>query len=325
MEGSSTRAAFAPAKVNLTLAVAGRRADGYHLLSSLVAFAEVGDDLTLTPGPVPSLAIDGPGAAVLAVDDDNLVLKAARALATRVPDLVTGAFCLTKRLPVASGIGGGSADAAAALRLLARANDIATDDPRVVAAAAETGADVPVCLAGRVCLMEGIGERLGPSLPCPALPAVLVNPGVPVETRAVFRALALAPGKTRGVPPSPAPMPGSSVAAVIAALASAGNDLQAPAISVAPIIARTLDAVARTNGCALARMSGSGATCFGLYHDDASAHAAARSLAEAHPGWWVVATRLGPALDDAARAGAGQEGPPTVRSAPTRAASTASP
>ncbi|WP_349369817.1 4-(cytidine 5'-diphospho)-2-C-methyl-D-erythritol kinase [Salinarimonas sp.] len=308
-------AAFAPAKVNLTLAVLGRRDDGYHLLSSLVAFAEIGDDLVLTPGGALSLVVDGPGARALAGDPDNLVTKAARALAARVPGLTLGAFRLTKRLPVASGIGGGSADAAAALRLLARANGLAPDDPRVVDAARDTGADVPVCLAGRVCVMEGVGEALGPALPCPALSAVLVNPGVPVETRAVFRDLALPPGETLSRPPAPTPSAGDTPRDLIARLREAGNDLEAPATRLAPAIARTIDAVAKTPGCRLARMSGSGATVFGLFETDAAAASAAARLATARPGWWTVATRLG----------AAQEVPPTVRRAPIRAPSTASP
>jgi len=312
---TETLAAFAPAKVNLTLSVLGRREDGYHLLSSLVAFAEVGDDLTFAPGGALALSVGGPRAAALSADADNLVLKAARALAARVPDLRLGAFRLTKRLPVASGIGGGSADAAAALRLLARANDLALDDPRVVEAARETGADVPVCLAGRVCVMEGIGERLRPALPCPALPAVLVNPGIPIETRAVFGALALPPGALRDRPPTPEPSAEMSAGALIALLREAGNDLEAPATSLAPPIARLIDMVAGTPACRLARMSGSGATVFGLYESDAAAASAAARLSKARPGWWIVATRLGPA----------QEGPPTVRRAPIRAPRTASP
>lgn len=308
-------AAFAPAKVNLTLAVLGRRDDGYHLLSSLVAFAEIGDDLALAPGGDLSLALEGPGARALAGDPDNLVLKAARALAARVPGLRLGAFRLTKRLPIASGIGGGSADAAAALRLLARANGLTPDDPRVVEAARETGADVPVCLAGRVCVMEGIGEVLGPALPCPTLPAVLVNPGVPVETRAVFRDLAVPPGETLSRPPAPTPVAGDTPRALIARLRAAGNDLEAPATRLVPAVARTIDALAKTPGCRLARMSGSGATVFGLFETDEAAKAAAARLSKARPGWVIVPTRLG----------AAQEGPPTVRRAPIRAPSTASP
>ncbi|WP_084327581.1 4-(cytidine 5'-diphospho)-2-C-methyl-D-erythritol kinase [Salinarimonas rosea] len=308
--------AFAAAKVNLTLAVLGRREDGYHRLSSLVAFADVGDDLALVPGGDTAVAVEGPQATALAGDPDNLVVKAARALAERVPGLMSGRFRLTKRLPVASGIGGGSADAAAALRLLARANGLPLDDPRVTDAAAGTGADVPVCLAGRVCVMEGIGERLGPALPCPVLPAVLVNPGVPVETRAVFRALGLSAGETRAVAPTALGFePGVSGADLVARLRAAGNDLEAPAIAVAPVVADVIGAVRETPGCALARMSGSGATVFGLYGSDAQAGAAAARLAAAHPGWWVAATRLGPAQDCGA----------TVRNAPTSAPSTASP
>ncbi|WP_372422120.1 4-(cytidine 5'-diphospho)-2-C-methyl-D-erythritol kinase [Salinarimonas chemoclinalis] len=311
--------AFAAAKVNLTLAVLGRREDGYHLLSSLVAFAEVGDDLTLVPGGELALSVGGPRAAALSADADNLVLKAARALAERVPGLVSGRFRLTKRLPVASGIGGGSADAAAALRLLARANDLALDDPRVVEAARGTGADVPVCLAGRLCVMEGIGEALGAALPCPALPAVLVNPGIPIETRAVFGELALPPGALRDGPPPPEPSAGMSdgmsTGALIALLRQGGNDLEAPATRLAPPIARAMALVAATPACRLARMSGSGATVFGLYESDAAAAAAAARLSKARPGWWIAATRLGPA----------QERAPTVRRARINAPRTASP
>ncbi|MGP9819063.1 4-(cytidine 5'-diphospho)-2-C-methyl-D-erythritol kinase [Salinarimonas sp. NSM] len=312
---SEALTAFAAAKVNLTLAVLGRRDDGYHELSSLVAFADVGDDLALVPGGGTALAVDGPQAAALTSDADNLVVKAARALAERVPGLTSGRFRLTKRLPVASGIGGGSADAAAALRLLARANGLSPDDPRMIAAAAATGADVPVCLAGRVCVMEGIGERLGPALPCTELPAVLVNPRVPVETRAVFRALGLVPGAVRAAPTTPGPETGLSAAEFVAHLRAVGNDLEAPAITVAPVVSDVLAAVGATDGCALARMSGSGGTVFGLYGSDADATAAAERIAADHPGWWVCATRLGAAQDCGA----------TVRSAPISAPSTASP
>ncbi len=166
----------APAKVNLTLAVHGRRDDGHHDLTSLVAFAGVGDELTLLPSPRESLAIAGPFAAGLETDPDNLVLRAARHLRERAPGLRSGAFRLLKRLPVASGIGGGSADAAAALRLLARLNGLPLSDPRLMAAARATGADVPVCLASRSRVMAGVGDELHPPLRLPRLFAVLVNP-----------------------------------------------------------------------------------------------------------------------------------------------------
>lgn len=287
-------AAFAAAKVNLDLAVLGRRADGYHLLESLVAFADVGDRLTLEPGRDLGLAIVGPRAGALAGEaaDGNLVIRAARALAERVSGLVSGHFVLEKHLPVASGIGGGSADAAAALRLLARANGLSLDDPRLVAAARATGADVPVCLGGRVCVMAGVGEVLSAAIDLPPIPAVLANPGIPVETRAVFAALGLAPGAMRGegrgsdaLPRAPGPLAEH--------LARRGNDLEAPAIALAPVIAQAQSALARAPGCRLARMSGSGATCFGLFASREDARAAADALAAAHPAWWVAATTLG--------------------------------
>lgn len=286
-------AAFAAAKVNLDLAVLGRRADGYHLLESLVAFADVGDRLTLEPGRDLGLSISGPRAGALAGEaaDGNLVIRAARALAERVPGLVLGRFALEKHLPVASGIGGGSADAAAALRLLARANGLALDDPRLVEAARATGADVPVCLAGRVCVMSGIGEVLSAAIALPPIPAVLVNPGIPVETRAVFSALGLAPGETRREGRGEAPS-SEGLAALIADLARRDNDLEAPAIALAPVIAQARSALAAAPGCRLARMSGSGATCFGLFASAPDAKAAASALAAAHPAWWVASTTL---------------------------------
>ncbi|WP_248306930.1 4-(cytidine 5'-diphospho)-2-C-methyl-D-erythritol kinase, partial [Bosea sp. AAP35] len=180
----------ARAKVNLTLRVLGCRADGYHELESLVAFAGAGDTLSLEPSPELALTIDGPRGQGLSADDTNLILRAARALEAKTGPLRTGRFHLVKRLPVASGIGGGSADAAAALRLLARLNGLAADDSALLRAAATVGADVPVCLASRARIMSGIGERLGRPLTLPPLFALLVNPGVPVETAAVFKALA---------------------------------------------------------------------------------------------------------------------------------------
>jgi hypothetical protein len=184
----------APAKINLSLHVLGRRADGYHELESLVAFAGVGDTLSLTPDEPLSLTMEGPTAPRAGPLDNNLVLKGARHLVQRRHGLRLGAFRLVKRLPVAAGIGGGSSDAAAALRLLARLNGLSLDDPAVLDAARATGADVPVCLAARARFMRGVGERLGPPLKLPRMFAVLVNPAVPVETAQVFGALGLSPG-----------------------------------------------------------------------------------------------------------------------------------
>jgi 4-diphosphocytidyl-2-C-methyl-D-erythritol kinase len=282
----------APAKVNLTLRVLARRPDGYHDLESLVAFARVGDRLDFAPGGPLALDVGGPFAAAAGNLADNLVLKAARELARLAGGLVLGRFVLTKELPVAAGLGGGSADAAAALRLLARANALAPDDPRLHAAARATGADVPVCLDPRPRIMRGIGEVLSAPLALPALPAVLVNPGVPLSTKEVFAALAAGPRK-------PAANVGTiesnliSIGAVLDALAGGTNDLEPAAIALCPPVAGVLAALAHTPGCRLARMSGSGATCFGIYETGRAAGEAARSLEAAHRDWWVRATVLG--------------------------------
>ncbi|HZN30648.1 MAG TPA: 4-(cytidine 5'-diphospho)-2-C-methyl-D-erythritol kinase, partial [Xanthobacteraceae bacterium] len=200
---ATARAEPAPAKVNLTLRVVGRRADGYHDIESLVVFADIGDALTFVPARALTLAVRGPTAAAAGHTADNLVLKAARALAERVDGLKLGRFALSKRLPVAAGLGGGSADAAAALRLMARANRLAPDDPRLMAAARATGADVPVCLDPRPRFMRGTGDILSDPLDLPRLDAVLVNPGVAVATKDVFAALRLGSvGKAGGSPPS---------------------------------------------------------------------------------------------------------------------------
>lgn len=281
----------APAKVNLTLRVLGRRADGYHDLSSVVAFAGAGDRLSLRPGAELSLALEGPGAPVLAGEADNLVLKAARVLAARVPGLRLGRFTLAKRLPVAAGLGGGSADAAAALRLLARANGLPVDDERLFEAALATGSDVPACLYRRSCLMAGRGETLTP-LALPRFGAVLVNPRVAVATAGVFRALALAPGTALDVGGAAFP-PAPSRAALLDWLAMEPNDLEPPARMLAPVLGDVEQALGATAGARLVRMSGSGATMFALYDDCRAAAAAARQVTGAHPGWWVKSTVLG--------------------------------
>jgi 4-diphosphocytidyl-2-C-methyl-D-erythritol kinase len=280
----------APAKVNLTLHVLGRRQDGYHELESLVAFAGVADHLELTPGPELSLAVTGPTAGAAGPADDNLVLRASRALAARRPGLATGAFLLTKRLPAAAGIGGGSSDAAGALRLLAELNGLSIEDSDVVAAARSTGADVAVCLDPRARTMRGAGEEVGQPLALPPLHAVLVNPGVAVPTPAVFRGLGLALG---GDMPGPAhPDIPAEPEALLGALATARNDLEPPALALAPAIGRALDLLRRTTGCRLARMSGSGATTFGLYEDCHAAARAAAAIRAAEPAWWVKPTLL---------------------------------
>jgi 4-diphosphocytidyl-2-C-methyl-D-erythritol kinase len=281
------------AKVNLTLRVVGRRVDGYHDLESVVAFADCADRLTFAPGPELKLETTGPLAQACGAPSDNLVLKVAVLLAARVPGLKLGAFTLEKVLPVAAGIGGGSADAAAALRLLARHNNLSLDDERFAEVALEAGADVPVCLASRACDMTGVGEGLLP-LNLPELPSVLVNPSVPVATRDVFDALGLRNGEllvgVTDVLESPAwPEDGASIADWVEALSSVGNDLEAPAMRIQPMISDVLSALHASEGALLARMSGSGATCFAIYPDRGKAQAASDKIRRAHPDWWVHA------------------------------------
>ena len=287
----SGRAERALAKVNLTLRVIGRRPDGYHDLESLVVFASVGDALTLAAGPRLLLTVRGPTAGLSGVLADNLVLKAANALAERVGGLKSGRFLLSKRLPVAAGLGGGSADAAAALRLLARRNHLALDDGRLCEAARVTGADVPVCLDPRPRLMSGTGNLLSSPLELPRLPAVLVNPRVAVPTKGVFERLA-AP-RVIHVAKTSEDYPPPDQAGLMGYLADRGNDLESPAIALQPVVAEVLEALRQLSGCCLARMSGSGATCFALFDSAKAAEAAARSLRERKPGWWVRSAMLG--------------------------------
>jgi 4-diphosphocytidyl-2-C-methyl-D-erythritol kinase len=287
----------ARAKVNLTLRVVGRRVDGYHDLESVVAFADCADRLTLKSGSALTLVASGPRAQECGETTDNLVIKAARLLDERVAGLKLGEFTLDKQLPVAAGIGGGSADAAAALRLLARSNEINIDDARVVEAARLTGADVPVCLSSRACVMTGVGETLLP-LDLPKMPCVLVNPRVPVATSAVFTALGLRHGEmlvgaTDVMRAVAWPETGASFDDWITTLADGSNDLEAPAIRIQPVIEGVLSALRGTQGVRLARMSGSGATCFAIFDDGEAAQRAAQSLQVAHPLWWVHAGTLG--------------------------------
>src|SRR5450759_2876041 len=284
------------AKVNLTLRVVGRRADGYHELESVVAFADCADRLSLTPGPKLDLRTTGPLAQACGDTADNLVFKAAQLLGERVPDLRLGEFILDTVLPVAAGIGGGSADAAAALRLLARANGLALDDTRLIEVAQLTGADVPVCLASRACVMTGVGETLLP-LSLPKLPCVLVNPRVPVATRDVFEALGLRNGEllvgaTDVLGATAWPEAGASVEEWVDVLAAGSNDLEAPATHIQPVIGEVISALSATNGAWLARMSGSGATCFAIYENTAEAGRAAQKIQLDHPQWWVHAGTL---------------------------------
>lgn len=288
-EASVAGAGFAAAKINLALHVTGRRDDGYHELDSLVVFADIGDSLALVDDTPIALAIDGPFAAGLDDGPGNLVLRARDAVESFSGTLPRLGFRLTKSLPVASGIGGGSADAAAALRLLAARLAIAPDDPRLIAAAETLGADVPMCVRSLPLRACGIGERIILWPRAPRLAIVLVNPGVAVSTPAVFRRLARSDG---------APLPTVPAGATSAALAaflrrSTRNDLEAAAIEEAPVIAEALERLGAVGECRLARMSGSGATVFGIFPDMDTAARAARQIAAERPRWWVVATQAG--------------------------------
>ena len=277
----------APAKVNLFLHVTGRRADGYHLLDSLAVFAGAADRLEAEEAPALTLALAGSFAPELAGEADNLVLRAARALAAAAGVPARARLVLTKALPVASGLGGGSADAAAALRVLARlwrlgpegAPGESTGAVDLAALAAGLGADVPVCLAGRPARMGGVGEALTPAPGLPRFGLALVNPGVPVATAEVFR-------RRAGPFSAPASLPAAwpDARAMAEDLAKLRNDLEPPARALCPPIDAVLAALASRPGCLLARMSGSGATCFGLFPDAAAAADAAAALAR--PGWW---------------------------------------
>ncbi|SPF77654.1 4-(cytidine 5'-diphospho)-2-C-methyl-D-erythritol kinase [Pseudoprimorskyibacter insulae] len=265
--------AFAPAKINLCLHVTGQRADGYHLLDSLVAFAEVGDHLTLTRSEVMQLQVTGPMAQGVPTDGRNLCWKAAKAFGQ------PAAITLDKHLPAAAGIGGGSSDAAAVLRGMSDLYGTPFGGEALT-----LGADVPVCMAARAARMEGIGEVLTP-LALPRLPAVLVNPRVEVSTPDVFRALA---SKTN---PALEPLPADG-ADVIAWLRDQRNDLQPPAVALQPVIGDVLQALSACEGTFLARMSGSGATCFAIMASDEAAARAATALGQKHPNWWIAATAL---------------------------------
>ncbi len=282
----------APAKINLTLRVIGRRADGWHEIESLVAFGGTCDWLGFEPGSDLALEVEGPNAAETGPVDENLVLRGARALASLVPGLTVGRFRLIKRLPVAAGLGGGSSDAAAALRALADANGLSAGDRRLRAAAIETGADVPVCICPRARMMTGIGDQLGPSIRLPRTFAVLVNPRIAAPTPQVFAALGLEPGSSFTLSDPPYPEADSQGPLVLASLVGRRNDLEAGARRVVPAIGAVLDRLSRSPGARLARMSGSGATCFALFDDRRSAAAARRAIGGERTDWWVAATCL---------------------------------
>jgi len=277
----------APAKINLTLHVLSRRQDGFHVLESLVAFTGAGDTLSLSEHSKLSLQVTGPTAQPAGDGDDNLVLRASRHLADRVTGLRHGAFHLVKRLPVAAGIGGGSSDAAAALRLLAQLNNIPLTDPRLQEAAKYTGSDVPVCLEAHARMMKGAGEILGPALTLPTLPAVLINPGVPVETKPIFQKLGLSPGDVFTTTPHPDIPTNCSFGGLIDLIKQGRNDLEDAACLQAPIILDVLSVLRSARGTKIARMSGSGATCFALFETPRAAAKASRAIRTARPDWWV--------------------------------------
>ncbi|MBX9795618.1 4-(cytidine 5'-diphospho)-2-C-methyl-D-erythritol kinase [Sphingomonas sp.] len=269
----------APAKINLALHVRRRRADGYHDLETLFAFLEDGDRVSVAPAPANGFAMTGPFAALLA-GDDNLVTRARDAFEAVFATGQGWAITLDKHLPVASGIGGGSADAAATLRALARLSGVAVDDPRLFAIAERLGADVPACLLGRTAIGTGKGEQLVPIAGVTAVPVLLVNPGVAVSTAAVFKAW---DGVDRG------PLAQGDA---LAAARAGRNDLEPPARALAPGIDDVLAALAALPGVVLARMSGSGATCFALFDSVAARRAGAASIRAAQPGWWCLESAL---------------------------------
>ncbi|ABS62344.1 4-diphosphocytidyl-2C-methyl-D-erythritol kinase [Parvibaculum lavamentivorans DS-1] len=289
MSGPVTEAARA--KINLTLRVLGKRADGYHELQSLVVFAQSGDRLTAREADELRLDVAGRFAAALQGEPDNLVLRAARMLREETGIKSGAHLTLEKNLPVASGIGGGSADAAAALRALTALWGVAPGDEVLSRIAAALGADVLVCLHSRTAMMWGKGEKIMPLADLPRFWLVLANAGIALSTAAVFRELAAAP--LAAAPSDPAPVPPGTLDDLAAWLAAEGNDLEPPALTLAPEIGETISALALTAGCLLARMSGSGATCFGLYAAEEEAREAALVLQAAHPGWWLEVSAAG--------------------------------
>ncbi len=281
----------APAKVNLTLHIRGKRPDGYHELESLVVFADLTDELTFRPATLDSLSLDGPFAG--AVDGENLVFKAKRAVAAWLGKDILGAFHLQKNIPVAAGLGGGSSDAAAAIRALSRAYAGSFEVADFLSKAAAIGADVPVCLHHRAAWMRGLGERVTPITGVSCLPAILVNPRLKVSTAAVFKELSAPPYY---------PSPGSEVASDAVTwtdpasaadiLRQGRNDLEPPAIALEPAVESVLNTLRRLDGCLLARLSGSGPTCFGLFPSQDFAVRAASAIKQDHPHWWVAAVTL---------------------------------
>ena len=277
----------APAKINLALHITGRRLDGYHELDSLVVFADVADEIEARPASADTLTVSGPFGTGLTSGEGNLVLRAVAAFRAAWPDHVPQhlALKLKKNLPVAAGLGGGSADAAAVLRLMAALGPALLPDHELMAVATELGADVPMCLLSRPCRARGTGERLTPLASFPKTHVVLVNPLVPVVTADVFRRLKL--HEQDGLPALPEPLTRPAQLGIW--LAETRNDLEPPAIDMVPVIGELRDTLARAPGCVLSRMSGSGATVFGLFGSGTQAHQAAHDLREKWPSYWVAA------------------------------------
>jgi 4-diphosphocytidyl-2-C-methyl-D-erythritol kinase len=283
---------FAPAKINLFLHVGEKRPDGFHDLESLVVFADVGDDLAIEEAEQFSTEIGGPFAAALPAEEDNLVLKAAREFTTRVGSEGRAKITLTKNLPVASGMGGGSSDAAAAMRGLCRLWPGQAGLAQLWGIAPNVGADVAVCVLPGAWWMTGRGERFATVRGIGTIDAVLVNPRTPLTTASVFAEL----GERSGVGRIARPSNCATAQALADYLRPARNDLEAPATALCPAIGDELTALTKS-GARLARMTGSGATCFGLFDNEGLARFAAESIARENPGWWVTSTKLNPARE----------------------------
>lgn len=285
-----THREFARAKINLTLRVLGRRADGYHELESLVVFADIGDRVSLVPGGTSALEVSGPFAAAIA--GQNLIDQAVAAVKARWGEARVGRIELVKELPVAAGIGGGSADAAATLRLLRAANGDIGSDEDWHEIALSLGSDVPVCFLSRAAILRGRGEHVAPLTRFPALHAVIVNPRVPLSTAQVFAALK-APPLDDGYRSSPQPLPAcQSLASLSKYMSENLNDLEPAARRLCPVIDAVLGALTMCKGVLASRMSGSGPTCFALFATAEDAAAAAARLTAAEPRWWVAAAAI---------------------------------
>jgi 4-diphosphocytidyl-2-C-methyl-D-erythritol kinase len=281
--------AFARSKVNLFLHVTGKRNDGYHLLESLVVFPEWGDRITVKKGKSITLEVTGPFSQLIGSTEENLAFKAAHLLKREGGSNEGARIVLEKNLPVAAGIGGGSADAAAVLKSLNVLWNIGFSNNRLGQIGLALGADVPVCLYGKPAMMSGIGEQISGLREFPKFNILLVNPGISASTGDVFSQLTISEKIT-----SSDDFSGRTARELFIGLAAMRNDLEAPALEVAPVIDAVLSSIKEQKGCHLARMSGSGATCFGLFEEEEAAEMAARDILERHPDWWVQAAAVGP-------------------------------